>query len=378
MAEEGVEIDLLTYGRGADVDIPGVRVIRIPSLRLLGPVPIGPSVTKLCLDTVLVFRLLGLLASTRYDFVHAHEEAVFPCVLLRPIFRFRLLYDMHSSLPQQLKAFGFTESRIITWLFERLERLSLRRANAVITISPLLAEYAKHRMPDPSRHFLIENSLLDAVRLARSPDEDGGDSDTIDSSHSEAFARRVLDRVPDDASLVVYAGTFEVYQGLDILLPAFAEVLAQNPRAFLLMVGGTPDQVSRYQALAEEVGVDQRCLIEERVDQATAVRFEQRADVLVSPRSAGTNTPLKIYGHLASGKPLVATRVPSHTQVLSESVCFLADLDPHSLAEGIRNALEDEKRRRSVVEAAGALYKARYSRDAYHDKIRGVLSLLSS
>ena len=33
MAEQGVEIDLLTYGIGEDVDIPGVRIVRIPRLR---------------------------------------------------------------------------------------------------------------------------------------------------------------------------------------------------------------------------------------------------------------------------------------------------------------------------------------------------------
>ena len=40
------------------------------------------------------------------------------------------------------------------------------------------------------------------------------------------------------------------------------------------------------------------------------------ADVLVSPRSRGTNTPLKIYQYLRSGKPIVATRLLTHTQVL--------------------------------------------------------------
>ena len=53
----------------------------------------------------------------------------------------------------------------------------------------------------------------------------------------------------------------------------------------------------------------------------------QAAQVLVSARIHGTNTPLKIYEQLASGRPLVATRIWSHTQVLSESVCFLADPD---------------------------------------------------
>ena len=107
-AELGVEADLLTYGEGEDVDIPGVRIVRIPRLPFLGPVRIGPSRAKLVLDLVLAAWTVGLLRRRRYDVVHAHEEAMFFCRLLKPLFRFKLIYDMHSSLPQQLTNFRFT------------------------------------------------------------------------------------------------------------------------------------------------------------------------------------------------------------------------------------------------------------------------------
>ena len=38
-----------------------------------------------------------------------------PC--LKPLFRFRLIYDMHSSLPQQLTNFEFTKSRLLIGVF---------------------------------------------------------------------------------------------------------------------------------------------------------------------------------------------------------------------------------------------------------------------
>ena len=97
-ASQGVEIDLLTYGEGRDVDIPGVRIVRIPRVRFLEPVPVGPSFRKLLLDKLLVLWTLGMLIRNRYDVVHAHEEAVFFSRFLKPLFRFRLVYDMHSAL----------------------------------------------------------------------------------------------------------------------------------------------------------------------------------------------------------------------------------------------------------------------------------------
>ena len=160
----GVQLDLLTYGEGEDVDLRDVRIIRIPRLRFLEPVRVGPSFAKLVLDSLMILWTLGLLLRHRYDFVHAHEEAVFWCRPLKPLFRFRMVYDMHSSLPQQLTNFSFTRSKLLIAAFERLENSALRAADAVLTISPELAKQAEAAMPDSSRHLLIENSIFDDVR----------------------------------------------------------------------------------------------------------------------------------------------------------------------------------------------------------------------
>ena len=72
-----------------------------------------------------------------------------------------------------------------------------------------------------------------------------------------------------------------------------------------------------------------------RVPQAVAARYAAAAAVLVSPRSHGTNTPLKIYEQLASGMPLVATSILSHTQVLDEDVAFLVEPEPQAMADGL-------------------------------------------
>ena len=55
--------------------------------------------------------------------------------------------------------------------------------------------------------------------------------------------------------------------------------------------------------------------------------MSQACDILVSPRIRGTNTPLKIYSYLRSGKPIVATDLLTHTQVLSPDVARLVAPD---------------------------------------------------
>ncbi len=363
MAEAGLSIDLLTYGQGQDVAIPGVSIIRIPDFRRLGPVKIGPSLLKLWLDAVLVLWCIGCLLRQRYAIVHAHEEAVFFLRFLKPIFRFRLIYDMHSSLPEQLKNYRFTTSRLLIGLFERLEDSCLKAADAVITICPELAQYAKPRMPDPSRHFLIENSIFEPVRLA--------DPDTGAAAAADAPA--AVPALPANRRIVLYAGTFEVYQGLDILLDAFALVQPACPDALLVMVGGAAAQVQSVRERARALGIEDDVILLERMPQAMVARYTESADVLVSPRSDGTNTPLKIYEQLASGVPLVATNILSHTQVLDERVAFLVEPEPESMARGLQQALTDEAARAAVVASAKQLYADAYSRPVYEAKLRGVL-----
>jgi glycosyltransferase involved in cell wall biosynthesis len=98
--------------------------------------------------------------------------------------------------------------------------------------------------------------------------------------------------------------------------------------------------------------------------------------VLVSPRIHGTNTPLKIYEQLASGKPLVATRIWSHTQVLDDSVCFLADPEPASMADALLAALDPAGDGAQRAERARALFDREYARPIYVAKIRRLLEIV--
>jgi glycosyltransferase involved in cell wall biosynthesis len=369
-AELGVKVDLLTYGEGQDVDIQGVRIIRIPKFAFLGNVEIGPSLSKLFLDIFMVFWTIGLLLRHRYDFVHAHEESVFFCHFLKPLFRFKLVYDMHSSLPQQLTNFKFTNSKFLIQLFKTLEDASLKAANAVITICPDLAAYVNGLNIGNVEHLLIENSIFEQVRttsVSSVGNKEGGQT---------GFKEKPLN-VPAGKRFVVYAGTLEPYQGIDILINAFKYVVAERSDAFLIIVGGTTAQEKNYSILAKNCGLNPHILFTGRVDQALAKYYSNLASVLVSPRSEGTNTPLKIYEQLASGIPLVATNIQSHTQVLDSDVAFLVEPDPKDMARGILAALNSGKESDCIAANARRLYEKKYSRPAYKQKMKKLLRFLS-
>jgi len=100
-----------------------------------------------------------------------------------------------------------------------------------------------------------------------------------------------------------------------------------------------------------------------------------KASVVVSPRISGTNTPLKIYQLLASGIPIVATDIESHTQVLDETVAFLGQPIADAFAATIIAALTQPADAAARAARAQHLYQTHYSRASYTAKMRRALTL---
>src|SRR5215510_15120370 len=109
----GHTVDLVTYPFGRDVTMPGLRVFRCLRPPLIRGVRIGPSSAKIPLDLTLTATALRRAMSGRYDAVHSHEEGGVIGALLAGFFGIPHLYDMHSSLPQQLTNFGYSRSRAL-------------------------------------------------------------------------------------------------------------------------------------------------------------------------------------------------------------------------------------------------------------------------
>jgi glycosyltransferase involved in cell wall biosynthesis len=177
--------------------------------------------------------------------------------------------------------------------------------------------------------------------------------------------------------LVLYTGTFEAYQGLDLLLSAMAIVKQQRPDARLLMAGGKPEQIERARREAARAGVDDVTIFAGERPAAQIPAFLLASSVLVSPRSRGTNTPLKIYQYLRAGRPIVATRLLTHTQVLDDATAILTEATAAAFAEGILAALNDRERAARVGRQAGDLARTKYSYEAYLERTRRALAFVA-
>lgn len=367
MAGLAEELDLLTYGEGHDVSLPGVRIIRGPRFKLLGNIRIGPSALKAFLDIFVFVQAIYLLIRNKYDYVHAHEEAIFIAVLLRPIFRYKIIYDMHSSLPEQLANFSFTRISWITNLVTRMERRAVRASHIIIVVCPSLYDHASDILQSTKKIILIENSLCGPVKIR-----------PVQELAEPPVARKLTSlKHQGKVRLIVYAGTLERYQGIDLLLESFQLLYDRYTDVNLLILGGTAEQVDYYSKYATSLGVAERCHLTGSVSQTLAIHCSDSATVAVSPRTRGTNTPLKIYSQLSGGVPIVATRIETHTQVLSDEIAILVDPEPASFAAGIQRVLDAPKEAKRIAEKANHHYMRNYSEPVYIKKIQQVLDAVA-
>src|SRR4029077_2642306 len=103
--------------------------------------------------------------------------------------------------------------------------------------------------------------------------------------------------------------------------------------------GGRADQVTKAREQARAAGIDDVTIFAGERPAPEIPAYLLASDLLVSPRSRGTNTPLKIYQYLRSGKAIVATRLLTHTQVLDDDPAFLPEGTPEGFAPGMAAAM---------------------------------------
>ena len=224
---------------------------------------------------------------------------------------------------------------------------------------------------------ILRATLGDGQHLARS----------IDPGHARATRGKRYRRTtrpgpyiqhgPAGAPIVLYTGTFEAYQGLDLLFAAARQVVDRHPGARFVLAGGRPDQIAAAREQAERLGIGSSVAFAGQRPAEDIPAFLDAADALVSPRSTGTNTPLKIYQYLRSGRPIVATRLLTHTQVLNDDVAILTAATPEGFAAGILAALSDRDRARAVGDRARELADTKYSYEAYLAQTRQMCTYMT-
>jgi glycosyltransferase involved in cell wall biosynthesis len=299
---------------------PEVAVMHLPVVDLFGP-PLARSLAfwaSFVSFSLQVRAYLKAHAGPR-DIIYSNESL--PLWMAARDFP-RTAFEMHD----------FPESKLR--LFSRF----IRRMDKVIIHNAWKTRAAIERFGlDPER-VLVE---LNAV-----------DVNAFDPALSRAEARERLG-IPAHDRVVAYTGHLYRWKGVDTLL----EAAGMLPECSFVLVGGTPDAVAEYR----ERYASPRVRFEGFRPHEEIPLWQRAADVLVIPNtareaiSAYYTSPMKLFEYMASGTPVVASRLPSIEEIVDGSmVTFAEPDDPDSFRDAIAAVFDDPEAARKKAAIARA------------------------
>lgn len=345
LVKRGDRVDLLTYHEGEDRDYgPAVTLHRIRAPRFIRNIRPGFSIKKLLCDALMAPQAMRLARSRHFDCIHAVEESVFIARHLSRRFHIPYIFDMDSSMPRQI-ADKMPFLAPLLPPMRMLERRAIRGAAAVVPMCDAIAEDA--RQAGAAHVEILRDISLVPGDVVFDPEQGFRQSTGI------------------TGPTALYIGNLEPYQGIDLLLESAAQVAAAGRRLDLVIAGGRADDIQSCRESAVALGIGDRVHFLGPRPVAHMPHLFHDADILVSPRTQGQNTPMKIYSYLDAGRPLVATRLPTHTQVLDDQVALLCEPTPESMATALMRLMDDAPQRERLAASARQLAQARYSPAAF-------------
>lgn len=281
LADAGREARLLTYAHGAEsAPEPRFEVVRLARAYGDGSLRSGPSLAKLAQDAALA----RAIAAQRAELVVAHHVEAASAALLaraRP-----LVFVAHTALgpelPTYLPALARSLAPVAKLAGDELDRTLARRADAVLAVSPKLAERL-------SRASGVEVRWLPVPWTVPPPIE----------PHERAEARHSL-ALYDDDEVLLYAGNLDRYQGLEALFEAYVSASRKRPTLRLLVATASDAEREALPRGARVVPLEGT--------EAQRRMLHAAADLVVVPRGAEGGLPVKLIDAFARGVPVACVQ----------------------------------------------------------------------
>ncbi len=353
LVETGYLVDLLAFPVGETISIPGVRIERCGNPFRFRRVPVGFSLRKVMLDASLLQRFEQLLARREYDVVHAVEEAAWLAAGLCPTKKVPFIYDMASSIPEQLTTHRLLGLQPMQALLRGTERRVIERAAHVICSGGLGSRVSALVPQAPLTEWRFPVILVPADPRA-------------------ITALREQQQITVFDHVVLYMGNFSSYQGIELLLDAFVLAAANDPRLLLVCVGARDVKEAEQFTLRLPAPIRERVRILQRQKRDSMSAWLELADCLVSLRTNGDNIPLKLFEYMAARKPIVATLGPSHQPLLSDARAFLCEASAAAVSVAIGRVFANTDRSRVIADAAADYAAKNFSWPRFRSLVAGV------
>lgn len=331
----GHEVHVVTYHLGEPVADAPFRVHRIRDVRGYGRTDPGPTLRKLLqLDPMLAGLLRRRHQELRFDLVHAHHyEGLL--VASHALRRIPIVYDAHTLLSGELPTYRLgLPAPLVRWFAPELDRRLPRRAHRTIAVSEAIRDtLVRLGAATPGQLHLIPNG----VEWQYGPEE------------REAGP---------DGRTVIFTGNLAPYQGVGLLLEAFARLCARRAGVRLMIV--TDSSFAPYEGIARSLGV-RNAIDLRQASFAQQPALMAAATVAVNPRAQCDGIPQKLLNYMAAGMP-IATFDGSAGPVRHEVTGLrVPDGDTAAMAGAIDRLLGDRALARTLGDAARAQARREFS-----------------
>lgn len=253
-----------------------------------------------------------LIHARRDDWVYSNESLP---LLVTSYFFSHICYEVHD----------FPEKNL--WLY----RILFSRTRYIVATNQWKANALQEKFGVLRKKIIVEPNAVDFSPYENAP--------------SREEARMRLD-LSVEKRIAVYTGHLYSWKGVDTL----AEAATLMPEVQIYIVGGTEYDLVRYR---ERYSAPNLHFVGHRSHDEMSL-WQTAANVLVLPNtakeevSARYTSPMKLFEYMASGTPIVASRLPSIQEIVGSERAILVEPDNASaLAEGIQNAVRGDSRRRA-------------------------------
>lgn len=202
------------------------------------------------------------------------------------------------------------------WLAEMSERVTLRHADLIVSVSRPLLMQLKERGIEPEKIRFhpngVDTTVFDPERFSR----------------TEISEFRAKFGIPADALVFGFVGTFGRWHGTDVLAASIVEILRsqgdwleKNNVRFL--IAGDGDRRPRFVELVSPFDKDELVCMPGFFPQEQGPLIMASCDVLIAPHVANEDgtpffgSPIKVFEYLASGRPIIASDLDQIGEILS-------------------------------------------------------------
>jgi glycosyltransferase involved in cell wall biosynthesis len=284
----------------------------------------------------------GLAEARRFrpDVVYTREMLGPTPLLLARLMGCALVIEVNGDSSTHRRD-ALAQSRAQLALVRLLQRLSFRRADRIVTVTPGLRRMLVTRFGvTPERVCVVANG----TNLSRLTPMDAG------------ICREKLG-LDAGAPCVGFVGTFFHHQGVATLIAAAPAILGGCPGTRFLVVGDGPARAAWHEAM-RVARVKDAFVLPGQVPHADVATWINAMDVCVAPFTAsrGETSPLKLFDYLACGRPVVVSAIPA---VIDESRASggcveVPPDDPGALASAVGRLLPDAALRQRLGDAGRA------------------------